>query len=312
MVLFTILTKLFHLDSIFTRSAILTKLFHLDSIFTRSATTDSQAHNANDMITQTLNGESYTLRASPKVSWFQSLAKGLIGVAILPFLIPTTAFWIIGMFIPNVRDYLSSVLVSCIMNDVDYEFRSERKALLHNVSGRVLDVGSGGGAYMQYYLDDDVKELVAVEPNKALHPRIRRQGRHLGRLTIIDDLRELKKSDKNSVDYEESFDWVVFGNVLCEVQDVSSTLAVIDSLLKPGGRIYFSEHVAALRGTWKRWLQDWINPVWKHVGGGCNCNRDTLEALKNHYHPDIVYWTYDHRTVCLGPFVLGLAMKRAK
>ena len=91
---------------------------------------------------------------------------------------------------------------------------------------------------------------------------------------------------------------------------VKETLQQVDSLLKPGGHVYFMEHIASKKGTWKRMLQDLVNPFWVFVRAGCNCNRDSLELMKEHTDWDIISWNYRHMTVVLGTFVLGLAMKK--
>ena len=40
-----------------------------------------------------------------------------------------------------------------------------------------------------------------------------------------------------------SVDWIILGNVLCELPEPEQQLRLLDSLLKPGGRVIFSEHV---------------------------------------------------------------------
>ena len=50
-------------------------------------------------------------------------------------------------------------------------------------------------------------------------------------------------------------------------------------VLKPRGRLLFSEHGAAPDAGVRKW-QDRINPVWKKVAGGCNINREVPLALE--------------------------------
>jgi len=40
-----------------------------------------------------------------------------------------------------------------------------------------------------------------------------------------------------------SVDWIILGNVLCSLPEPEKQLRLLDGLLKPGGRVYFSEHV---------------------------------------------------------------------
>ena len=261
---------------------------------------DSQTKN---LVTKSLgNGESFSLRASPTVPWHKTAATTCLWLASFPIWLPAGLVWFAGVSIPALRDYLFSIMIPSVMGLVDKEFKQERKTLLKNVTGTVIDVGSGGGAYLQYCKMAD--HVVAVEPNLAMHEKIREAGKELQKLSIMRDLTDIASYPSTA----SSFDWVIFGNVLCEVPHVPSTIAQVDSLLKPGGKIYFSEHIGDSPGTWRRCFQDWVNPLWRHAGGGCNCNRDSLDDLRKLSY-DVVAWKYEHVRVCMGPMVLGLALK---
>jgi photosystem II stability/assembly factor-like uncharacterized protein len=79
------------------------------------------------------------------------------------------------------RSTLLSMFVPRIMESVDKEFHTERKTLLSGISGRVLDVGSGGGAYMRYLTKAQGSvEVVAVEPVQHMHPIILTAGGAVG------------------------------------------------------------------------------------------------------------------------------------
>ena len=56
-------------------------------------------------------------------------------------------------------------------------------------------------------------------------------------------------------------DAVIATLVLCSVESQEATLAEIRRLLKPGGKYYFVEHVAAGAGTPLRLAQDVLNPI---------------------------------------------------
>ena len=100
------------------------------------------------------------------------------------------------------------------------------------------------------------------QPVNELHPSILKSGKDLKKLSIVCDLAELNH-------LESKFDFIILGNVLCEVPCVRETLAQIDVLLKPGGKVYFSEHVASPVGTWQRRYQDFTNPCWRLFMAGC-------------------------------------------
>lgn len=60
---------------------------------------------------------------------------------------------------------------------------------------------------------------------------------------------------------DASVDAVVSTLVLCSVEDGAATLQEVLRVLKPGGRFYFIEHVAAPQQTRLRTAQDWLSPV---------------------------------------------------
>jgi len=46
-----------------------------------------------------------------------------------------------------------------------------------------------------------------------------------------------------------------------------------------GGRLRMLEHVRSTE-PWKAHLQDWLQPAWTRVSGGCHPNRDTERAVE--------------------------------
>jgi len=78
----------------------------------------------------------------------------------------------------------------------------------------------------------------------------------------------------------ESFDFIILGNVLCEVPDQQQVLSDIHTLLRKNGQLFFMEHVANEDGTFLNKVQNFLNPVWSVISDGCNCNRHTLNQIK--------------------------------
>jgi len=268
------------------------------------------------LVTRIVGGRPYSLRPSPAAPWAATLGRAAIQLLAVPVMIPAGLGLSVLMATP-LRDAILGFAIPRIMDQVEKEFREERRTLLSEgdgredaggsdkgIRGRVLDVGSGAGAYLKYC--GPAADVVALEPNERLHPKILESGRHLSSLAIVRDFDDVEGMDDPP---SSGFDWVIFGNVLCEVEDVEETVRRVDGILKPGGRVYFSEHVGRPRGTWRRTIQDAINPLWRHVGGGCNCNRDSIDVLRSSTDWDVAAWTYEHMQVGMGPFVLGLAAK---
>ena len=171
---------------------------------------------------KTIGGVTYALRKPPSGSGFLGMFRNVVvSVLSAPLLVP----WAFLMATP-LRDTLLGMIIPRVMNVVDKEFHKERETLLADVSGKVLDIGSGGGAYLKYCKAAD--EVVAVEPMKTLHERIREAGKDLKKLTIVDTLDDLPDN--------ASFDWAIFGNVsvpnfVCYVASIANRFSLSVPLL---------------------------------------------------------------------------------
>ena len=147
-----------------------------------------------------------------------------------------------------------------------------RRALLSQASGRVLEIGAGTGANLQYF-GERVESLTVAEPEepmaRRLSQRISEQSRPV----------ELVNAPAEQLPFEDAqFDTVVSTLVLCTVDDQARALAELRRVLKPSGRLLFIEHLRADSPKLARW-QDRLNGVSKVLGHGCNCNRSTLDAI---------------------------------
>lgn len=296
--------------------------------------------------TKKLGGNVYTLCPSQLTSKskvppspIKSVFKGMLLLVFSPLIIGLICFiTVLMVFGPKaLRQFIISKFIPKAMSRVADQYKDVRKTLLSSdtISNcKVLDLGSGGGAYMP--LLSSASKIIALEPVKKMHPTIRNVAKEAGIVvdeTTLENVNEEEKYDPSSSSQLEiwacgieeyiethpeakhTFDWVILGNVLCEVPSQASTLKNVDKLLKIGGRVYFSEHVGYAKGTVMRYIQDFLNPWWRTVSGGCNCNRDTTQELeKMKHHWDIVSWDYSGAQIgqgppLIGPFHLGIALK---
>ena len=207
--------------------------------------------------------------------------------------------------------------VPYVMRLVDRQYYRLRCELLKGIAGTVLDFGAGGGAYLKYGFRSagGVHTYIALEPNEHCHAAIRAEHARLAaepgavapRLVLVGEF--LDDALASGRIAPGSIDVLILGNVLCEVPAPDAVLAKLHTVLKPGGLVFFSEHV---RGQgWRGALQDVLNPWWSLVSDGCNCNRDSLARLQATFG-DVTHWTFfaGGGIPWIVPFVVGLAVKR--
>ena len=151
--------------------------------------------------------------------------------------------------------------------------RERRARLLEAARGRVLEIGAGTGANLPLY-GPGVETLTLTEPEA---PMARRLAKHLRERSETADLVEASAEQLPLPD--AAFDTVVSTLVLCTVSDPLRSLREVWRVLKPGGRLLFIEHVRSEEPRLAKW-QDRLNGINRIVAHGCNCNRSTLDVIK--------------------------------
>lgn len=150
-----------------------------------------------------------------------------------------------------------------------------RRVLLADVRGLALEVGAGTGANLAYYTDK-VEELIISEPDEFMRKRL---------IEKLKSFQIKKTSIKNfgmeDIDLEDNtLDCVVSTLVCCSVTNPHKSLQQAYRVLKPGGRLYFMEHVAAENNPKRLKWQNLMNPIWKRISGNCHTNRETEKYIK--------------------------------
>lgn len=137
-----------------------------------------------------------------------------------------------------------------------------RRWLPSGAAGRTLDLGTGTGRNLPLLAAG--ARAVAVDPYVWNLRRARRRAPGV----------PLVRARGEALPFKDgAFDVVLSGLVLCSVDDPPAALRELRRVLRPGGALRLLEHVRAdgLRGR----LQDWVQPAWTAVAGGCRPNRDT-------------------------------------
>jgi ubiquinone/menaquinone biosynthesis C-methylase UbiE len=179
---------------------------------------------------------------------------------------------------------------------------ARRRELLAPAHGRVLEVGAGTGLNLEHY-PDGIEELVLVEPERAMVRKLEQRLREM-RLHA-----HIVEAGAEALPFpDDRFDTVVCTLVLCSVGDPRRSLEELRRVLRPGGSFLFLEHVRSGDPRTTR-LQDRINPVWRFVSNGCNCNRPTLSLIETSFSVnEVVRGEIPRAPRILRPLVSGRAV----
>lgn len=156
--------------------------------------------------------------------------------------------------------------------------RQTRRRLISQATGRVLEVGAGGGVNLPHYTGT-VRELVVTEPSPHMLSHLR---------TALDEhpppvggWKLVQASGEELPFATGSFDTVVATYVLCTIPDPARAVAEIVRVLRPGGRYLFLEHVHAGEGTLLGAAQDLLELPHRYIAAGCHPNRRTGRVIAN-------------------------------
>jgi ubiquinone/menaquinone biosynthesis C-methylase UbiE len=143
-----------------------------------------------------------------------------------------------------------------------------RRWLAEGARGRTLDLGCGTGRSLP--LLPAGARAVGVDPCAQSLARARR--RSPGALLVRARAEALPFKDG-------SFDTIASGLVLCSVTDPARSASEMIRVLATGGSVRALEHVRSPL-PWKARLQDWTQPAWTTLSGGCHLNRETELILE--------------------------------
>ena len=183
------------------------------------------------------------------------------------------------------------------------EWRSE---LLQLIEGDVLEIGSGTGGNLRHY-PESISSLVLTEPDPHMLKLLRKNLRenYSGRYRA-----EGFSADAINLP-DHSFDSIVSTLVLCSVDSPDATLQEIMRLLKPGGKLYFIEHVLAKDTPGLIKWQKLLQPLWGCMCGNCHLTRDTENyILKAGFHFDRIERLMSSGSpAVVSPTIKGVASK---
>src|SRR3954467_11194860 len=170
----------------------------------------------------------------------------------------------------RVRGRFNALFFRVMAPYLEGTLRRRKQRLFADLPDGVVEIGSGVGANLPYLPAGS--GLIALEPNRHMHSRLRSAARRRG---VRLDLRE-RMAEHTGLD-DHSVDTVISSLVLCSVRDPAAVLAEVRRILRPGGSFRFVEHVVAPPRTVTRLAQRVFRRPWAWTFEGCSCERD-LEA----------------------------------
>ena len=151
--------------------------------------------------------------------------------------------------------------------------RALRAKIVPQATGKVLELGIGGGLNLAFYDAAQVSSVTGVDPSEGLRAKAAAASRSAGlRVEILDGVGE-------ALPFEDaSFDTVVCTFTLCSVEFPEPTLWEARRVLRPGGRLLFSEHGLSPDIGVQRW-QYRLEPFWRPFAGGCHLTRSASALI---------------------------------
>ncbi len=150
----------------------------------------------------------------------------------------------------------------------------QREKIVPQAEGRILEVGMGSGINIPFYNPQKVEKVWGLEPSVGMRKKARKRVEAAPfDLEWLDLPGEEVPLDNNSVDT------IVLTYTLCTIPDWLSAVKQMRRVLKPGGKLLFSEHGKAPDEAVQKW-QNRMNPLWMKMAGGCHLNRDIPQLLK--------------------------------
>ena len=149
----------------------------------------------------------------------------------------------------------------------------QRAKVVPLAQGRVLEIGIGSGLNIPLYDPRRVEHLWGLDPSAEMWAIAQKNAaaHHLDA--------EFLQAGADAIPLDSgSADTVVMTYTLCTIPEITPALSEIRRVLKPGGKLLFSEHGRAPDASVRRW-QERLNPVWRALAGGCNLNRPIDQLL---------------------------------
>lgn len=144
----------------------------------------------------------------------------------------------------------------------------QREKIVPLAEGDILEIGIGTGLNLAHYDPQKVEKIIGLDPSEDTW----RAGKVIPE-DLPFDFEFMPVSAEKLPFSNGSFDTVVVTFSLCTIPDPLAALREMRRVLRPDGRLLFSEHGLAPEPGVEKW-QHRLDPVWSRFSGGCHLDRD--------------------------------------
>ena len=171
------------------------------------------------------------------------------------------------------ENYVLPKMLDCCCSTKPISY--QRKKIVPEASGTILEIGIGSGLNIPYYQKSRVNKVIGLDPSEQLCKMAKKTAddNNFSIDFLVNGAEEIELPS-NSVDT------ILLTYTLCSIPEPYIALKEIMRVMKSDGRILFCEHGIAPDEVVQKW-QNRINPLWGKLFGGCNINRDIPNILKN-------------------------------
>ena len=171
------------------------------------------------------------------------------------------------------ENYVLPRMLNCCCSTKPISY--QRKKVVPEASGTILEIGIGSGLNIPYYQKSKVNRVIGLDPSEQLCKMAKKTADNYNFSIdfLVNGAEEIQLASN-------TIDTILLTYTLCSIPEPDIALKEIMRVMKSDGRILFCEHGIAPDEVVQKW-QNRINPLWGKLFGGCNINRDIPNILKN-------------------------------
>ena len=169
--------------------------------------------------------------------------------------------------------YVLPKFLNCACGSKPVEY--QRKKVVPNAEGIVLEVGIGSGLNLPFYDNSKVTQIWGLDPSEELSSMAKETAKNLNL-----DVKFISSGAEEIPLPDNYFDTALVTYTMCTIPEVIRANIEIKRVLKDTGKLIFCEHGIAPDVNIVKW-QSRIDPIWGKLAGGCHLNRDIPSILED-------------------------------